>query len=801
MKDLFSTEPIPPPSWSIAVGDAGRFLILATAALFAFSAISWLFSSKWPILSRFGKFGFTAACMSLLGAFVSLGILFANNRFEYEYVYGHADTHNALAYRIAGIWSGQQGSFLLWASCSALFAVFTVAKTGIYRRWYSIAFAFFLGGIASILAFESPFNLNLVDGKPFVPIEGLGLAPSLQNYWVVIHPPTIFLGFGSLTALFALAFAAMAVKDYEAWIPIVRPWAIVSVTLVGLGLCMGGFWAYETLGWGGFWMWDPVENVSFVPWCFGAAFIHGVIVQATKKKWQMSNLLLAGLPFLVFLYGTFLTRSGMLSDASVHSFAEMDRSALKLLVVLLGGTILGFGSLWGVRVYQARKAVQAIEPDVGLKRESFYVIGIATLLMMGVATMIGMSVPLIQALKGQKPSVVEERVYHEVLPWIFIPLMLLMAVTPFVSWRGMGGRALAARVYTTLCVSVGITGLLLFATVVSPFGKQIEMAPTLTMFGKYEISGLAWLMFLVGICVFVLVGNAWRVAELFKCSRMGTAPFIAHIGVAILMAGLIISRGFETKERSIVMEDHPGRVLNYEVRYAGMTSDVHDRDNQLKLVFYDRKPGSKPLFTATPGLYKVETGGQENTMVWPHIQRGLLMDTYVSLGQPQNEASQEVKLAVGKSLAFGGLTLTYQKLTRRGEVGMAGTRFGALVKVTNGGKTTTINPEMELAQGGGTISHPATLDGNMVLAMVGMDAADKSVIVQVQLTTPIYPIEIYHKPMTILVWLGTGILAISGFASAIYRRARKSAAAEAQEAPVGTPIGKPLVTAMQGETQ
>ncbi|MBL8040765.1 MAG: cytochrome c biogenesis protein CcsA [Chthonomonas sp.] len=765
---------IAPPTWSLTLGVVGRFLILAAAGLFALSGVSWFASVKWKLGERIGKIGFLSGCVALIGAFVALGVLFANNRFEFEYIYGHSDLANALGYRIAGIWSGQEGSFLLWGTCSAVFGLLTVAKTQAYRRWYSIVFCFFLGGIASILAFESPFNLNMVGGKPFVPEDGLGLAPSLQNYWVIIHPPTIFLGFGSLTCLFALAVAALATRDYEKWIPIVRPWAIISTTLVGVGLCMGGFWAYETLGWGGFWMWDPVENVSFVPWCFAAALLHGVIVQATKKKWQITNLMLAGLPFLIFVYGTFLTRSGLLSDASVHSFAEMDRSALKLLNIVMGVSTLGFLGLWGVRAWQSRNAPKPSEASTGVRREGFYMVGITLLLVMGIATAIGMSVPLMQALRGEKPRVVEEGVYHQVLSWIFVPTMILLAVTPFVAWRGMRARDLISRIYTIFCITVGLSGLILFATVVTPFGHQIDLEPTVTLLGKFPVKGLTWLMILVGICMFAFVGNLWCVAGLFKRSKLGTAPFITHLGLAILMSGLIISRGFERKGEGMVMQDHPGRLLNYEVRYAGMTLNEHDRNNKLKLAIFD--PGKKggPLFTAYPGLYRVQMAdGRESVMVWPHIERGFLMDTYVSLGQPQMGAGQEFSVKKGESISFGDFTIKYLEMTRKGEPGQMGTRFGALVKVTQGDKTQTLNPEMELGGEQGMIEHPVKLADQLELAMAGMNAADKSVRLKIQVTVPIYPVEIFHKPMTSLVWLGTGVMTFGGFLSAFYRRSRR----------------------------
>lgn len=768
-----------PPDWSLLVGSIGRISVFASVALFAVAVLAWLFASRSATIAKIGAWAFGLGCTGIFATFASLASLFIANRFEYEYVWGHSDLANSIPYRIAGIWSGQEGSFLLWGVCAAVFGLLVVGSTGVYRRWFTVVYALFLGSICGILAYESPFNFNLVNGKPFVPMDGIGLSPSLQNYWVIIHPPTIFLGFGSLTALFAIAVAAMAVRNYQDWTAIIRPWAIVAVSLVGVGLCMGGFWAYETLGWGGFWMWDPVENVSFVPWCIGAALIHGIIVQSTRNRWQMSNLLLAGLPFIAFLYGTFLTRSGFLADASVHSFAEMDRSALKLLIGLMGLFTLGFLALWIARLVKDGKSLAPkIEPK-GIHREGFYRSGALLLTGMGIATLIGMSVPLFMALAGKPPKVVEERVYHMVLPWIFIPLIIVMAVAPFASWRGEQNKDFFKKVYSVVCATIGLTGFFMMAIALSPMGKIADMSQPISFPGGFQLKSLPWIMFLAGLCMLTIVANVWRMVELSKAKKIGWSPFIAHVGVAVLMAGLIVSRGFERHEQTLVMDNHPGRAMSYQVKYAGMTSTLDDRDNKVKFEILDPHAKGKVLYTATPGYYLVEgQDGEKQPMVWPHIQRFATHDVYFALQPPQSQAGEPMTLKPGETKMFGGLAIKYLKMTREGEPGMPGTKFGALVEVNDQTETKTHNPKMEIGTGEGVVQHPAKIDDTINLAMTAMNVADDSVTLQVQLSSPMYPIDIYHKPLTSLVWLGTGTMAFGGFAAAFYRRRVRKTAKE-----------------------
>lgn len=761
------------PQWSLALGEAGRWMVFVAVGLFLLSAIVWYLSKKFPQLATAGKFLFASGCFSVIGSFASLAVLFVENRFEYEYVWAHSELSNPFPYRIAAVWSGQEGSFLLWAVCAALFGVWAVWKLGALQRWYSIAYSLFLGGIMAILAYESPFKMILLEGRAVSPLDGKGLAPSLQNYWVIIHPPVIFLGFAMLTVLFTIGLAALIERKYDEWLPLVRPWAISTVAVLGLGLCMGGFWAYETLGWGGFWMWDPVENVSFVPWCITAALVHGLIVQSTKGKWKIANLLLAGLPFLTFVYGTFLTRSGLLADASVHSFAEMDRSALRLLIGILAAAVLGFFVPWVVRWRQFAKTQ---EPKLkGLHREGFYSYGVILLTSLGLATLIGMSVPFFMALQGKAPKIVEEKAYHMVLPWVFVPLMLVMAVTPFLSWRGSPAKEFGRKVYSIVCVATGITGLSFLGIAMSPLRTLFDLTGKVDFPMGLKVPALAWVLFLFWICIFVVTASIWRIKELSKGSKLGWAPLLTHAGVAILMAGLILSRGFERKEETIAFAGSPGKFLSYAVRVDGMTSTTDDKHNQVKLTVYDPHKKGEEMFVATPGLYFVNgPNGEQNPMVWPHVQRYPFYDIYITLHPPQTDLTEPMAFKVGETKNVNGLLIQYKGLTRKGEAGMAGTSFGADLVVQNGDQKKNISPSLKLGDRGAE-PVPEFIDDKLQIALVSMNAGSKEVQLQLKLATPMFPIEVYVKPFTGFVWGGTGLMTLGGLLSAYYRRVAKKA--------------------------
>lgn len=726
---------------------------------------------------KIGRWAFAGGCVWILGAMATLVILFQRDQFQFEYVSGHSWRDLAAQYKLAAVWSGQQGSFLLWATTSAVFGLLTVWRSGPYQRWYVLTFAVFLGSLCGILAYETPFGLIkelLVSGVHYAPPDGQGLTPSLQNYWVVIHPPTIFTGFGSLTVPFAYAVSAMLTGNAKDWIAYVRPWALVSVSILGLGLVMGGLWAYETQGWGGFWAWDPVENVSFVPWLFAVALVHGLIVQATRKRWHGTNLLMGGLPFLLFVYGTFLTRSGYLSKFSVHSFAEMNHSALIILFGFLIAMTVAFVTLWATKGIKLGIKSDAEFREDGFNRERAYQTGV--ILTTGLATTIaiGMSIPFFIGLAGREGKVVEEPLYHSVVVWFFVPMMLLIGAAPFLSWRKMKAPAFWGRVINVIGLTIGILGVVMMVLKFSDWSDHSAGMTRISFPFGVTVPRFAWVLCLFGMSCFAVIANVWRLFELFARSKMGLGGFLAHIGVATAMSGLILSRGLELKDQILVAEGMPGNGLGFSIAYNGMTSDpMKDRNN--KINFDVSTSSSKGVqFTAHPGFFFIPgDDGQPSPFSWPHIQRYLTHDVYLSLGSPQFTLwDKPVTLKPGESKDETGISVTYVAPTVHGKPGAVGTTFGAKLNIIENGRAYESEPYLKVGETMPSLTRATPV---FYAYIDGMNAADRSVSIQLAYVHPVYPIEIFYKPMTSMVWGGTGIMFLGGLLSAFYRRNRRRA--------------------------
>lgn len=776
------------PQWALATGQAGQYALWASLALFALAFAACLFGERWV---RAGKLIFLFGSVATWTAIVALGVLFAQDQFSFRYVWSHGDSLTDLRYKVAGIWTAQEGSFLLWAVCSALFGVLTLRAAGPLSRGYVAVYALFQALIAGILVYETPFGLMpevVQDGKVFLPPRGNGMTPALQNYWVAIHPPVIFLGFGSLTVFFAFAVASLLHRNATEWVPRARAWALASLGLLGLGLCMGGLWAYETQGWGGFWVWDPVENVSLVPWVLMTVLVHGFIVQTARGKWAAANLLIGALPFLAFLYGTFLTRSGLLDKVSVHSFAQMDQNALQILRWAMFGLVGAYFALYAWRVKLAAATVAPIaEPEGLIRREAAYRGGMLLMCLLAFVVAVGMSWPVITALRGGEGARVEEWLYHLVVVWFFVPIMVLMAIGPLISWRGESKATLGEKLFHPIGLSLGFTGFTLMAVLHPATGIASQRPESIAGPFGTRLLALPVLALLLFVCWLVAITALWRMAQMGRRAGWTAGGFVAHFGLAVLLAGLIVSRGFEAKDRQFILQDSPARILDYTVTYQGLdTEDIYDRDGKAKFLLR-RDDGTEVM--ATPGLYYYDQGEETRPQVWPFIDRYWSHDLYVSLYPPQTDVWQEpVVMKPGEQREFEGIGITYVKPIRSGSPGQPGARFGGEFRIRTRDGNYTVRPYMELVQGG--VEPSFTPVGEDLLAVISrVDAADQSAELRLLFRRPLYPIEVFYKPLTSLVWVGTGILTLGTLMAAVGRRRRTVPVTETQPSPVSRGIG------------
>lgn len=762
------------PGYTHSLEILGRGLVLSAALFFVLAMMTYAFGKPGTRIESIAKSSFAIGCASILGAFGLMVWLVYNRQYQFEYVFAHSDNWLPDGKRLASLWGGQEGSFLLWAVMASLFGLFSVGKTQHYRRAYTIVFSGFVAGLAGILAYESPFKLWEAPAEMakvaagHMPPDGAGLTPALINYWMQIHPPTIFAGFGSLTVVFAFALAALFQGDMKAWTKLVRPWALVSASLMGLGLCMGGFWAYETLGWGGFWMWDPVENAALVPWLCMIAFIHGLFIQQARGRWLVTNAVLGALGLLSFMYGTFLTRSGFLGDTSVHSFASMDRSALNLLIVL-GGVclVVVFGASIVRWIWLRKEGLTRADDSTGIDRGTAYTGGIVLLLLLALSSALGMSMPLVMSLQGKKPSVVEEALYNRVTPWMFIPLVILMAIGPYLGWRKEPIKDLVGRISTSVALSLGFLGIGMFALRAVPTGMGPEWTQTVNM-GFATMPTIPWILALSWICLFGIMANLVRLIEVLKKSPMTIGAFLSHVGLIVTMLGLIVSRGFEKKVEFLVQTNKPGVALGYQISTDGITGQNYmERENRVNV----RLEGRGEVLKARPTLFYTENsnGGEPSPTVRPYIFHRPLHDLYLTIFPLVLDATEPTEFKIGAKRQFEGHTIQYMKLTREGQAGVAGTKFGAVLNVTDpNGHVFQVTPKVKI--GDGRVEYERADVGEFVYELERMNAADQSATIKLYYRDPVIPMELYFKPLPGLVWWGTGLMFVGGLWAALHRR-------------------------------
>ena len=389
----------------------------------------------------FGAFGATA-----VAAFVLLKALHDRD-FSFTYVAEHSSRKLPFPYSVSAFWGGQEGSLLLWLlMLTGLGSLAVALNRDLIRRLLPWTVPV-LGGVASFFALilvfvASPF------ARQAAPADGAGLVPSLQNPYMMIHPPLLYLGYVGLTIPFAFAAGALlSGRVDERWIIVTRRWTLLAWTALGIGILLGAKWAYEEVGWGGYYGWDPVENAALMPWLASTAFLHSVMVQEKKNMLRVWNAVLVSLAFCLSLFGTFLTRSGVLS--SIHSFAQSSIGPWFLGFICVAAAFCTALIFWRLPLLRARTRLESLA-----SREAAFLYNNLLLVAFALTVLWGVAFPLLsEAVRGERITVGPP--YFDFFLRVFgLPLLLLMGIGPLVAWRRSSLRALGASLLWPAAVAV-----------------------------------------------------------------------------------------------------------------------------------------------------------------------------------------------------------------------------------------------------------------------------------------------------------------------------------------------------------
>jgi cytochrome c-type biogenesis protein CcmF len=562
-------------------GILGRLFVnlaMVAALLSAVAYIIWYKNHEKGYL-KVARAAFVTHAISVIGIAATLFYLLLSHYFEYDYVWKHSSLELPFKYTFSAFWEGQEGSFILWMVWNAILGLILMRTSKKLEAGAMAVFAMVQAFLASMILGKflgsikigsSPFVLmrNTADniGLPWTEaadylqkfpafMDGTGLNPLLQNYWMTIHPPTLFLGFASTLPVFAFAMAALFSKQYTAWVKTALPWAFFSVGILGLGILMGGAWAYEALSFGGFWAWDPVENSSLVPWITMVAAAHLLLIYHNRKTGLSSAFFMVILTFLLILYSTFLTRSGVLGDTSVHSFVGLGLAG-QLLIYLLFFVVVAV-----VLFFIRKKHFPKEKNEDNLSSREFWMfIGSLVLLIAAFQIIFTTSIPVVNQVFGPDGFLP----LHVILPYNWyeenlappidvldhyngfqVPfalfISLLMAVAQFLNYRKTDTKRFWNSIFISLAISLIITSFL-------------------AQYYSFWKDGLHFVLLFTSL--FAACSNLDYWLRLRKGNWQFSGSSIAHLGFALILAGALISNAKKkivSNTQFFLSEDLPSR--------------------------------------------------------------------------------------------------------------------------------------------------------------------------------------------------------------------------------------------------
>ncbi len=630
---------------------------------------------------------------TVVGTTAVLLYLLIRHDYRLVYVTAYSDDSLPLHFLISSLWAGQEGSFLLWLLWGAILGVPLIKYARHYETRVMLFYNLTLLSLLAILVKQNPFRFHAGLTAATVPLDGSGLNPLLQNFWMVIHPPIMFIGYASLAIPFAFALAALWMRTYDEWVKASLPWVLLSVLTLGLAIMLGGYWAYETLGWGGYWGWDPVENASLVPWLTTVALAHGMLLQRGRNRFRRLNLVLAVASYLLVVYATFLTRSGVLADFSVHSFVDLGITGW-LVVNMVGFLVLAIALL----LWRWREIPAEVGDEPFLSRTVFLVLGILQLVLIAAVVVVGTSAPLITRLWGN-PSQVGPDFYNRMGFWLAVLFALILGATPFLGWRQAreGSRRRLAGV-------VVVTAVLLAAAVA---------------LGVRDATSFAY----IGAVLFCLTASTWAMVERLAEGKWRAAGgLLSHVGMAMMMLAFITTGWFGEGTKVRLFEGQPTAALGYTLTFRGVEKPTpQSRDAMVVEV----TPANGRSYLLKPKMWVNQKSDQ--MVANPDIKVGLTRDLYLAPAEytPPEAPSDGgvVVLRRGEGQPFRDLTLTLEGWQMAGAHDGSGMSVSFQVAVERAGsERTVVAPAIVSRPDGGldkvAVAVPGAAGGQLrVLAM------------------------------------------------------------------------------------
>ncbi|MCY7309474.1 MAG: cytochrome c biogenesis protein CcsA [Chitinophagaceae bacterium] len=803
-------------------GQLGHFFIVLSLVASLIATFSYFKSAQskndtdaahWKKLARYA---FLTEIVSVVAIFGILFYIIHGHLFEYKYAWQHSSRSLEFKYMLACFWEGQEGSFLLWSVWHCVLGVILIRTS---KKWEApvmtvISFAQFCLAtmIAGIYIFgwkmgSNPFILlrdsGVLDNAPALHIngditqglrqdfmlsikDGNDLNPLLQNYWMVIHPPVLFMGFASTIVPFAFAIAGLWKKKFGEWTKPGLPWALFSAAVLGVGIMMGAMWAYESLTFGGYWAWDPVENASLVPWLILVSGIHTTLIYKHTGHSLRATHLFFILVFGFILYSTFLTRTGILGETSVHAFTgEGSNLFIHILVVMALALIPAF-----VLFFSRYREIPSIQKEENSSSREFWMfIGSLVFFLSALVIIAITSIPVYNKIFGTKmaPPEKAEFTYNQIHVFVAIIIAVLTAVTQYLKYKETNTKYFLKKIMVPTIIAA------IIATLILSLGDVNYKKET------YGFMAAIWIA--VACSVYGIVANAAYIWLGLKGKLKLSGGSISHFGFGLVLLGILISsskkevlsnningipapldKNENPRENLTLVKGLTVDMGKYSITYEGDSSHPKKQLSFYKVRF-KRKDG-KEEFVLTPNSF-VNYKGNEGLMSNPDSRHYWNHDvfTYItSISNPdkrQDTASYKPNsMKPGDSLFYSSGFIILQEVKKATDslpeelFGKDGSLHEARLKVySKNGTTYSIAPKLAFAKGGELGLPDTVLAENLVFQLQKVNP-DNSIVLGVKESNAVMDyitLKAYKFPFINLLWGGILITAIGIIISMVRR--------------------------------